>query len=154
MSQYYIQKYIFSHQWNWGTTTGEKVLVCLHQSSKPVSSHTFLQFLIVVEALWSQPVLQVGMSKQVVVTQSKIRAERGVVKEHPAELSVRVQTALCRHILFWRSITLAVIIPHFLFWIALHNFLFQNMWLSSQAYKNLFPYMTSASFPAVTTFEK
>jgi hypothetical protein len=38
---------------------------------------TFHQLLIIVEALWSQPVLQVG--KGVVVTQSEIRAERRVV---------------------------------------------------------------------------
>jgi hypothetical protein len=45
---------------------------------------TFHQILISVEALWSQPVLQVD--KQVVVAQSKIRAERLVVKQLPVEM--------------------------------------------------------------------
>jgi hypothetical protein len=58
---------------------------------------TFHQFLITVEALWSQPVLRVG--KGVVVTRSEIRAERRVVNNSQLKCScsARVQAAVCRH---------------------------------------------------------
>jgi hypothetical protein len=45
---------------------------------------TFHQLLIIVEALWSQPVPQLG--KQVVVARSEIRAVRRVVKQLPVEM--------------------------------------------------------------------
>jgi hypothetical protein len=45
---------------------------------------TFHQLLIVVEALWSQPILQVD--EQLLVTWSKIRALRTVVKQLPVEM--------------------------------------------------------------------
>jgi hypothetical protein len=45
---------------------------------------TFHQLLIIAEALWSQPVLQVG--RQVVVAQSEIRAQRRVIKQLPVEM--------------------------------------------------------------------
>jgi hypothetical protein len=59
--------------------------------------------LIIVEALWSQPVLQVG--KQVVVARSEIRTVRRVVKQLPVKKlsSARVREAVCRHALSWRS---------------------------------------------------
>jgi hypothetical protein len=52
---------------------------------------TFSQLLIVVEALWSQPVLQVG--KQVVVARSEIRAIRMVVKQLPVEMLQQCSSA-------------------------------------------------------------
>jgi hypothetical protein len=45
---------------------------------------TSQQLLITVEALWSQPILQVG--KQVVVARSENRVVRRMVKQHPAEM--------------------------------------------------------------------
>jgi hypothetical protein len=69
---------------------------------------TFHQLLIIAEALWSQPVLQV--SKQVVVAQSEIRAVRRVVKQLPA-----APAAVCRNRMSCRSTTLDLSIPGLLF---------------------------------------
>jgi hypothetical protein len=79
--------------------------------------------LIIVEALLSKPVLQVG--KQVVVVQSEIRAVRRVVRPQlKCSSSAQVQTVVYRRALSWRSptSTLDVSIPHLLFWMALHSF--------------------------------
>jgi hypothetical protein len=58
---------------------------------------TFHQLLIIVEALWSHPVLHVG--KQVVVTQSEIRAVRRVVKQPPVKvLQQRSITSSCMRV--------------------------------------------------------
>jgi hypothetical protein len=74
------------------------------------------------EALWSQPVLQVG--KGVVVTWSEIRAERRVVNNSQLKCSSSawVQAAVCRHALLRRSTTPYVNILWLLFWMALHSF--------------------------------
>jgi hypothetical protein len=47
---------------------------------------TFLQLLITAETLWSQPVLQIGTSKQVVTAWSEIRAVRRVIKKLAVEM--------------------------------------------------------------------
>jgi hypothetical protein len=68
--------------------SGNRLLyACVTEVCRPWAQpcfDTFHQLLITVEALWSQPVLQVG--KQVVVTQSEIRAVRRVVKQLLAEM--------------------------------------------------------------------
>jgi hypothetical protein len=63
----------------------------LHASVKEVCRlwvqpcfNTFHQFLIIVEALWSQPILQVG--KEIVVARSEIWAVRMVLKQLPVEI--------------------------------------------------------------------
>jgi hypothetical protein len=56
---------------------------------------TFNQLLIIVEALWSQPVLQVG--KQVVVAWSKIKAVRRVVRQLPTEMLQQCSSASSCH---------------------------------------------------------
>jgi hypothetical protein len=58
----------------------------------PVSSATFWHLpSTIVEALWTQPVLQVG--KQVVVTRRKIRAVRRVVKQLPVKVLQQCSSA-------------------------------------------------------------
>jgi hypothetical protein len=67
------------HHWNWGIgCIREQVIVHLCQRSQP-HFDTFHQLLIIAEALWSEPVLQVV--KQVEGAQSKVRTVRMVVKQ-------------------------------------------------------------------------
>jgi hypothetical protein len=54
---------------------------------------TIRQPLIIVGALWLQPVLQIG--KQVVVTRSEIRAVRSVVKQLPVEMLQQWSSVSC-----------------------------------------------------------
>jgi hypothetical protein len=81
---------------------------------------TFHQ-LITVEALWSQPVLQVG--KQVVVARSEVMNVRRVANnsQFKCSISAWVRAAVCRHTLSWRNTTLYVSIPCLLFWLALRS---------------------------------
>jgi hypothetical protein len=80
------------------------------------------KFLIIVEVLWSQPVLQVG--KQVVVAQSEIRAVGRVIKQLPVEMLQQCLSAnsCIGHAVSWRSTTLDVSIPLLLLWMALCGF--------------------------------
>jgi hypothetical protein len=166
-SIYYIQK-ICTYLSYWGTEAlvalGNKFLhACVkelcHLWAQP-RFDTFHQLLITVEVLWSQPALRIG--KQAVVTLSKIRAVRRVVKQLQLKCSSSawVQAGVCRHTLSWRSTTMDVSIPRLFFWTALHSFLvFGNTkygWVHKQqtsltkAHKNLFHDMTSASILAMT----
>jgi hypothetical protein len=78
---------------------------------------TFHHGLIIVTALWLQPVLQVG--KWVVVTWSEIKAVRRVDMLNSAWWA-----AVCGSTLPWRNTTSDVSIPCPLFWMALHIFIY------------------------------
>jgi hypothetical protein len=95
-NSYYLQgnMYILKLLLNLVTARTEALAYCgicvvcpCQRSLPPVSSATFYnfhQFLIIVEVLWPQPVLQVG--KQVTVPQREIRAVRRVVNQPSAEM--------------------------------------------------------------------
>jgi hypothetical protein len=88
--------------------------------------------LIIGEALWFQPLLQVG--KQVVVARSNIRVVRRVVKELPVEMPRNDQecSAVYRRALLRSSTTMYVSILHLLLWMVLCSFLvFWNMLVTS-----------------------
>jgi hypothetical protein len=119
--------------------------------------YTFHQLLIIVEALWSHPVLQI--SKQVVVTQNKIRAVRRVVKQLPVEMlqkcssmSSGMQTCIVteEHYTGWQFWCL-------FFWIVRKQVFFfflsftLQTWLFDTGIQNLLPDKISASILAMTT---
>jgi hypothetical protein len=75
---------------------------------------TFHQLPIIVQALWSHPVLQVGI--QAVVARSEIRADRsGQLK---CCSRARMRASVCGRALSWRSTTPCVSIPRLLLWMA------------------------------------
>jgi hypothetical protein len=87
--------------------------------------------LIMVEALWSQPVFRVG--KQVLVAWTEVMNVRRVANSSKSKCSIGawVWAAVCRHTLSWRNTTLDVSIPCLLFWLALHSFFFFLMFCST-----------------------
>jgi hypothetical protein len=86
---------------------------------------TLHQLQIIVEALWSEPVVPVD--KEVVVAWSKIRAVRRVANNSQLRFSnsaqVRGAVLLCGRALSWRSTTPDVSFPCLLFWIFVHGFI-------------------------------
>jgi hypothetical protein len=86
----------------------------------------FHQLLITVEALWSEPALQVG--KQVVVARREIKWSNN--SQLKCSRSARVRAAVCRRVYSWRSNIPDVSIPRLLFWMTLRSFFSVSKYIS------------------------